>query len=222
LWIGRSADEVDGQSTVGIGSLWRDMTLYTILGLVRACCLGWRCPGEDCGELKFYEGLDNAVFAVTKTSVYMRDVLDSLVLAKSSGVSQRTAYVVQRSYMESATLRYPREAGVGKLWERYKMKDRRAVSTALSIYVSMLDSAFRSNVDCFYNCSNCQYRDEEGNWRWCGICIGGTATGVRGDLLDQYKDTVRANALPNTYRPEQFLLRKQADRAAAVCIGHAL
>jgi hypothetical protein len=162
------------------------------------------------------------VFAVTKTSVYMRDVLDSLVLATSSGVSQRIAYDVQRSYMESATLRYPRDEGMGKLWERYKTKDRRGVPTALSIYVPMLDSAFGSNVECSYNCSNCQYRDEEGNWQWRGVCINGTATGVRGDLLDQYKDTVRAKALPNTYRAEQFLLRKQADRAAAVCIGHAL
>jgi hypothetical protein len=155
-----------------------------MLGSVRACVKDWHCPGEGCGELNFYEGLDDAVFAVTKTSVYRRGGLDSLVLATSSKC-RNEQHTLAAQLLESATFRYPQDKGMGKLWERYKTKYHRVMSTALSIYVSMLDSAFGSNVDCFYNCSSSQYRDEEGNWPCRGVCIDGTATGVRGDLMDQ-------------------------------------
>jgi hypothetical protein len=54
------------------------------------------------------------------------------------------------------------------------------------------------------------------------VAFDGTATGVRGDLRSQVNETALTRALPARYRPEQFLLRANSDRAAAVCFGPAL
>jgi hypothetical protein len=108
---------------------------------------------------------------------------------------------------------------LGRYWLPNRELGRRAVSTALELYLPLLDSAVGVSVNHLFTCDESQYVDSDSRTRWRGVVFDGTATGVRGDLRSQVNETTLTRALPARYRPEQFLLRANGDRAAAACIG---
>jgi hypothetical protein len=209
----------DGRAVVEHDTQRRGVVLHTMFGAARARVLDWNCP-DDAENI--YDGLDDGVFAVTSTSVILRDVLDSLVFATCSGITQLAAYAVFKSQQQSAELRFLVDQPLGSYWLPDRALGRRAVSTALALYLPHLESAVGGSIDHLFTCDECQYVDSDGRTRWRGVAFDETATGVRGDLRSQVNETALMRALPARYRPEQFLLRANSDRAAAVCFGRAL
>jgi hypothetical protein len=99
---------------------------------------------------------------------------------------------------------------LGSYWLPDRELGRRSVSTALALYLPLLESAVGGSVNHMLTCDECQYVDSDGRTRWRGVAFVGTATGVRGDLRSQINETTLARALPTRYRPEQFCCAQTA------------
>jgi hypothetical protein len=108
-WYGKR----EGCVTVRHDAQWRDVVLHTRFGASRAWVLDWTCPEYAYRANNLYDGLDDGIFAATAASVFLRGVLDSLVFATCSGITQRAANAVFKPQQRSAELQFAVDKPLG-------------------------------------------------------------------------------------------------------------
>jgi hypothetical protein len=116
--------------------------------------------------------VDDGIFAVFRSSVYCRDALDSLVnLVFWSGVSIRAAIQAWRNMHSCATAKQLKLASSENL-----DVDRRAVCSALSLFICLLEVLVGGVLGDMFTCRDCEYFDETGQKRVRAIVVCNTHT----------------------------------------------